>query len=232
MNAVITGATKGIGKAIACKLAEAGYNVAICSRKQSDIDLFCNELIQTYQVKAVGLETDCSNREQLQRFSDFVLQHFPAVDVLVNNAGTYMPGTILDEPEELLYRHMQLNLYAAHYLSRVFGRKMRENLSGHIINICSVAAIKPVIAAGSYTVTKIALLGLTRVLREELMPHNIKVSAILPGSTLTESWEGTTLPPERFVQAEDVAKAVFTCLSMSEGANIDELLVRPRLGEI
>lgn len=232
MNAVITGATKGMGKAIALKLAEAGYNLAICSRGKADIEALCAEIAGKYNVSAFGLETDCSDSVQLARFAAFVQQHFSKVDVLVNNAGSYVPAAILDEPDDLLHNQMKINLYAAHYLSRVFGKQMRQNRSGHVLNICSIAALKPVVAAGSYTVTKFALLGLTRVLREEMMPYDVKVTAIIPGSTLTGSWEGTTIPSSRFVEAEDIAKAVLTCIQLSEGANIDELIIRPLKGEI
>lgn len=232
MNAVITGATKGMGRAIAMLLAETGYNVAICARNQSEIDNLCEEIRGKYQVKAIGLQTDCSSSPQLNNFTDFVQQHFPTVEVLVNNAGMFVPASILDEPDDLLYKQMQLNLYAAHVLCRTFGRKMRDDRKGHIFNICSVASIKPIATAGSYTVTKVALLGLTRVLREELMPYNVKITAIIPGSTLTASWEGTSLPAERFVSATDVANAILASLQMSSGANVDELVIRPLKGEV
>jgi len=233
MNAVITGATKGIGKAIAEKLAYSGYNLAICSRNQAEIDTFKKELILINpEIIVAGLQTDCADPEQVHHFAGFVQQHFPVVDVLVNNVGIYIPASILDETDKTMNLHMQLNFNTAYHLCRVFGRQMRDNCNGHIINICSVAAIKPVVTAGSYTVTKFALLGLTRVLREELMPYQVKVTAILPGSTLTHSWEGTDIPPERFVAAADVADAVFNCLQSSSGCNIDELILRPVKGEI
>jgi len=232
MNAIITGATKGMGRAIALKLAEDGYNIATCARSQADLDDLCEEIKQKFPVHAIGLETDCSNFAQLERFTDFVQQHFQTVEVLVNNAGMFIPATILDEPDELLQKQMQVNLFAAHTLSRVFGRKMRERRSGHIFNICSIASIQPVVSAGSYTVTKMALLGLTKVLREELMPYEVKVTAILPGSTLTSSWDGTDLPADRFVLASDVAQTISAALKMSKGANVDEIVISPVLGQI
>jgi 3-oxoacyl-[acyl-carrier protein] reductase len=233
MNAVITGATKGIGKAIAQKLALAGYNLAICSRSQSEIDTFKTELIRINpRVTIIGLQTDCADPQQVQGFAGFVQQHFEEVDVLVNNAGTYIPASILDESEDTLQLQMQLNFNTAYQLCRIFGRQMKNNRKGHIVNICSIAAIRPIVSAGSYTVTKFALLGLTRVLREELMPYHVKVTAILPGSTLTDSWKGTDIPADRFVSADDVGNVVLSCLQMSAGCNIDELVIRPLEGEI
>lgn len=233
MNAIITGASKGMGKAIALKLAEAGYNLAICARNQSELEGCISEIKHLNpSINVVGLQTDCADSAQLASFANFVQQHFDVVDVLINNAGTFIPAHILDEGDDVLDSQMKLNLYAAHYLCKVFGRQMRKRNSGHIVNICSVAALTPVVSAGSYTVTKFALLGLTRVLREELMPHNVKVTAILPGSTLSDSWAGTDIPPERFVLVEDIASAVLNCLKMSAGCNVDELLIRPVKGEV
>jgi 3-oxoacyl-[acyl-carrier protein] reductase len=151
---------------------------------------------------------------------------------LINNAGIFIPSQLFDEHDNLLQKQMSINVYAPYLFSKILGKKMIENKSGHIFNICSVASLNPVKNAASYSVTKIALLGLTKALREELMPHHVKVTAILPGSTLTDSWAGTDIPAERFVSAEDVAKAILACLQMSEGANVDELIIRPVLGEI
>lgn len=233
MNAVITGATKGIGRAIASKLAHAGFNVAICSRNQNEIDSFCQELTLKFpDIKAIGLATDCSNPAHVKRFADFVQQQFQVVDVLINNAGVFKPGSLLDEEDSGLEIQYEVNFHTAYTLSKVFGRKMRDARSGYIINICSIAAKSPIASAGSYSVTKMALLGLTNVLRLELMQHNVKVTAILPGSTLTSSWEGTTIPEEMFIAADDIANAVMYCLNATAGANVDELIVNPLTGTI
>lgn len=233
MNAVITGATKGMGRAIAIKLASAGYNLVICSRDQSEIDSFCQELMsQNPSIRAAGLSTNCAEPTQVTAFANFVQQHFQRVDVLINNVGIFHPGSILDEDTRVMETQFQVNFNTAYTLCREFGRQMRENKTGHIINICSVAAINPVAEAGSYTVTKFALLGLTKVLRLELMPHNVKVTAILPGSTLTSSWEGTSLPADRLIASEDVANAVLYCLKTSKGANPDEIIISPLAGQL
>ncbi|MBC8054429.1 MAG: SDR family oxidoreductase [Sphingobacteriaceae bacterium] len=233
MNAVITGATKGMGKAIAIKLAAAGYNLAICSRNQSELDSFCQKLMSDNpSVRVVGLNTDCAEPLQVTAFASFVQQHFDQVDVLINNAGVFYPGSVLDEDESNLDQQLEINFRAAYKLCRIFGKQMRNRKAGYIINICSIAAINPVPEAGSYTVTKFALYGLTKVLRLELMKHNVKVTAILPGSTLTSSWEGTTIPKEQFIAPEDVASAVLYCLSGSAGSNPDEIIISPLSGQI
>jgi 3-oxoacyl-[acyl-carrier protein] reductase len=226
MNAIITGATKGIGKAIATRLAKHGYNLAICSRDSNELEHFADDLRHT-GAKIMIWQADCSIKQEVYAFCDAVKKQMETVDVLVNNAGTYLPGSLLDESDDHLQKQMDLNLNSAYYLSKYFGKMMRERQSGHIFNICSVASKTIVENAGSYSVTKSALLSLNDVLRAELSKHNVKVTAILPGSTLTASWEGTQIPADRFVQPEDIASALYTILNLSKGVNVDEIVLRP-----
>lgn len=226
MNAIITGASKGIGKAIALKLAQNGYNLAICARNELALLAFAAEL-RTLNIRVIAVVVDCSKKEELISFFKHIKAEMQTVDVLVNNVGTFLPGSILDEVDEVFEKQQQLNLNAAYYVSKNFGKMMREARSGHIFNICSIASRQVVENAGSYTVTKAAMLSLNHVLRAELAPYQVKVTAILPGSTLTASWEGTTIPAETFVQPEDIANSLYSILRLSNGVNVDELILTP-----
>ncbi|WP_442588692.1 SDR family oxidoreductase [Pedobacter sp. AW31-3R] len=226
MNAIVTGATKGIGKAIAVKLAEAGYNLAICARNEQDLAAMAAELEYT-KVQVFYRATDCSDKEQVYRFCEESRREMDHVDVLVNNAGTFLPGALLDEEDERFELQQQLNLNAVYYMSKYFGKMMRKQQYGHIFTLCSVASKEYIENAGSYAVTKSALLSLNTVLRKELSIFNVKVTAILPGPTLTASWEGTAIPAERFVQPEDIASTLVTVLNLSSGANVEEIIIRP-----
>lgn len=226
MNAIITGASKGIGKAIALKLAQCGYNLAICARNQAELQAVEAEL-KSFNVKVLAIKADCSKKEEVISFFHYVQLEMKQVDVLVNNVGTFLPGNLLDEADEVFEIQQQLNLNSAYYLSKYFGKMMREAKSGHIFNICSIASKQVIEDAGSYTVTKTAMLSLNNVLRKALAEYNVKVTAILPGSTLTASWEGTTIPPETFVQPEDIANSIYSILNLSNGVNVDELIITP-----
>ncbi|WP_316818756.1 SDR family oxidoreductase [Pedobacter nyackensis] len=226
MNAIITGATKGIGKAIAIRLAEHGYNLAICARNSQELERFADDLRYT-GAKILIWQADCSIKEEVYAFCNAVKEQMGTVDVLVNNVGTYLPGSLLDEADDVLQKQLDLNLNAAYYVSKYFGKMMRECQKGHIFNICSIASKAVVENGGSYSVTKSALLSLNDVLRAELSKYNVKVTAILPGSTLTSSWEGTDIPAERFVQPEDIASALYTILNLSKGVNVDEIVLKP-----
>ncbi len=226
MKAIITGATKGIGRAIAIKLFENGYEIVLLARNLEELKKLQNDLFlegKTVLIYAV----DCANKTEIYKFFNDVEQDFGFVDVLVNNVGAFLPGNLLDEDDETFEKQQQVNVNASYYFSKFFGKKMRDKKRGHIFNICSVASNFPVKNGGSYSVTKAAMLSLNHVLRQELAPHHVKVTAFLPGSTKTSSWEGTNIPDEKFVQPEDIAETLFTILNLSTGVNVDEVLITP-----
>lgn len=225
-NAVITGATKGIGRAIALKLAQHGYNLAICARTGSDLISLQKEL-EPMGVKVVAIVANCSIKADVHLLFEKVTSVFNTIEILVNNVGVFLPGSILDESDESFELQQQLNVNAAYYCAKYFGKRMREQRSGHLFNICSIASREVIENAGAYTVTKTALLSLNNVLRKELSSHNVKVTAILPGSTLTASWAGTTISADKFVQPEDIANALYAILNLSGGVNVDEIVLTP-----
>jgi len=165
MNAVITGATKGIGKAIAIKLANEGLNLSICARTEDDLAALKMELEPT-GVKVLALVADCSKKEDVIAFFENTIATFGAIDVLVNNVGVFLNGSILDEDDESFELQQQLNLNATYYFAKYFGRIMRNQRAGHIFNICSIASVEVIENAGAYTVTKTAMLSLNNVLRK------------------------------------------------------------------
>ena len=233
MNAIVTGTTKGIGSAIVRQLAAHNFNIVLCSRNQQELDAQLAELREANpKLRFYGMKADMENMTDVKEFAKFSLKCLGSADVLVNNAGLYIPSDVLQEEESSLERQMKVNVYAPHYLSKYIAESMKLKSAGHIFNICSIASVKPVINAGSYSISKAALLSLSKVLREALMPFGIKVTAILPGATLTDSWAGTTLPSERFIAPEDVASSIINCLQMSAGANVEEVLIRPLKGDI
>jgi len=226
MKAVITGATKGIGRAIAIKLWKEGYHLALVARGLQELKTLRDELFITGRTVLI-YAVDCADKNAVYRFLNEVDADFGFADVLVNNVGTYLPGSLLDEDDSAFEKQQDLNVNACYYISKFFGKKMRTAQRGHVFNICSVASKAPVENGGSYSVTKAAMLSLNHVLRQELAPHNVKVTAFLPGSTKTSSWNGTTIPDEKFVQPEDIAETLFTILNLSKGVNVDEVLITP-----
>lgn len=227
---VITGGTKGIGRAVIDKFVEQGFDVATCARKLQALEA----LRDAHSSKATIhiFQADMSIREQVKSFCDFVLSLNRPIDVLVNNAGYFIPGEISTEEEGAMEAMMQANLYSAYHVTRGFIQNMKARKNGHIFNICSIASIKAYPNGGSYAITKFALLGMTKCLREELKTHGIRVTAILPGATLTASWEGVNLPDERFMKVEDVADMIYASYVLSSRSVVEEVIIRPQLGDI
>lgn len=232
-NVLITGATKGMGRAIATAFAKEGLNVAICSRSGNDLEQFKNELLQINPgIQVVTRIADGSNKEQLLAFAAAAEKELGFISVVVNSLGMFDPVSILDETEAAFDKQLHTNLMPAYHLYRFFGKKMQEAREGYIFTICSVASIDQIASAGTYSVTKTALLGLTRVMKLEMQPYNVKVTAVIPGSTLTNSWAGTTISKDKFVLPEDIASAIINTYRMSPGANVDQIIIRPAGGQL
>lgn len=229
---VVTGGTKGIGRALLQKFARENFDLVTCSRNQDALVALEKTLSSEYPVKVWHQRADLSKREEVGAFVSFVQSLGRPVDVLVNNSGLFIPGQVHSEAEGVLENMINTNVYSAYHLTRGLVPAMITRRQGYIFNMCSTASITPYVNGGSYCISKFALLGMTRVLREEMKPHDIKVTAVIPGATLTASWEGTDLPPERFMKPEDVAEAIWAAYSLSPQSVLEELLIRPQLGDL
>jgi short-subunit dehydrogenase len=229
---VVTGGTKGIGRAILERFAQAGFDVATCARKADELTKLKEAFEAKWKIKAYVQVADMADKKQVKAFTEFVIGLNRPVDVLVNNAGYFVPGFVLDEAEGSLESMIDSNVYSAYYTTRGLAPAMKKNKSGHIFNMCSIASIKAYPNGGSYAISKFALLGLSKVLREELKEFGVRVTAILPGATRTASWDGVELPDERFMKVEDVADTVYAAYSLSSRSVVEEILIRPQLGDI
>jgi short-subunit dehydrogenase len=232
-NAIITASTKGMGRAISISFAKEGLNLAICSRHDDELAAFKTELLAINpNIKVFTSVTDCSVKQQVLAFAAAAGAELGDISIIVNNAGMYTYSSILDDTEDAFQKQVNTNLMPAYELYRYFGKKMMAAKDGHIFNICSIAAISPIAEAGTYSVTKFALLGLTKVMRLEMQDHGVKVTAIIPGSTLTDSWKGMLVDKDKMVLPEDIASAVINIYKMSVGANVDEIIIKPAYGQI
>ncbi|WP_210465171.1 SDR family NAD(P)-dependent oxidoreductase [Rufibacter roseolus] len=230
---VVTGGTKGIGRAIVDRFAAEGFHIITCSRSQKDLDNLKLEIEQKYTFsKVFFVSADVSQAGEVQRFLEYIQSLKVKVDVLVNNAGFFIPGKIHEESDTVLREMINTNLYSAYDLTKGLVTDMIRRRDGHIFTLCSTASIMAYPNGGSYCIAKHALYGMTRVLREELKEYNIRVTAVLPGATYTSSWEGVDLPKDRFMKPEDVANAIWNAHYISKQTVIEELLLRPQLGDI
>ena len=174
---------------------------------------------------------DLSQKAAVQAFAAWCLQQGTA-HVLVNNAGTYLPGNIKDEAEGNLEHMMNTNLYSAYYLTRLLLPGMLQKASGHIFNICSIAALDAYDGGGSYSISKFALDGFSQNLRHELKQTGLKVTAVFPGAVLTDSWAGFDNSTKRIMEASDVAAMVLAASKLSPQAVVEQIVLRPQLGDL
>ena len=230
---VVTGGSKGIGRAVIEKFAIHGFDIVTCARNTQDLEKLEQHLNRIAPSSKVYYKAvDMAEKEQVKSFTRFVSELNRPVDVLVNNAGYFLPGEISTEPDGTLESMIHANLYSAYHTTRGLVQKMKERKSGHIFNICSIASIKAYSNGGSYAITKFAMLGFSKCLREELKGDGIRVTAVMPGATKTASWEGTDLPDERFMKIEDIADTVYAANMLSERSVVEEIIIRPQLGDI
>ncbi len=231
--AIISGGTKGIGRACIQRFMEAGFDVVTCARNESDL-LELQEETRLAFPKTILIcrKADLSVRSELNSFIEHIISLNRSIDVLINNTGIFIPGQVHNEEEGVLEKTIETNLYSAYHLTRGLINEMISRRKGHIFTLCSTASIVAYPNGGSYCISKFALYGMTKVLREEMKPFNVKVTAVLPGATFTDSWKGTELPSERFMDSKDVADTIFAAYSLSPRANLEEILIRPQLGDL
>ena len=230
---VITGGTKGLGRAFAETFATHGFDVCVCARTRGDLDAMQADWTGRFpQSRLFPYAADLSKKADVFLFAAHIRSLWPRLDVLINNAGIFLPGAISEEAEGTLETLIEVNLYSAYHLTRALLPLMRPYRKGHIFNLCSIASIMAYPDGGSYTISKFALLGFSRVLREEMKPEGIKVTALLPGATWSDSWRGVDFPTDRLMQADDIAKMVWAAYTLSDSAVVEELLIRPQLGDL
>lgn len=238
MKAIITGASKGMGKAIASKLVIQGFDIAICARDKHQLQQTANELQDLNADVTIFYEVrDLSIKQEAIDFGKSVLNAFERIDILVNNAGTFIPGQISNEEDGNLEKLMSINVYSAYHVTRAVINSMKANTlqngsRAHIFNISSVAALKAYSHGGSYSISKYALEGFSKNLREELKEDFIKVTTVNPGATMSDSWNGSGVEASRIMTPEDIADMIWAVYNLSPQAVVEEIVIRPQLGDL
>jgi short-subunit dehydrogenase len=215
MNVVITGASKGIGQAIAEKFASHGHHLFLCARKEAALYKTMEALQKKYPAAIIKAKPfDISRKEEAKAFGVWCLE-YGVPDIVVNNAGAFEPGTVHNEADGLLESQLATNLYSAYHVTRTVLPWMMERHSGHVFNICSIAGLKAYENGGAYSISKFAMDGFSKNLREEMKPFGIKVTTVYPGAVLTDSWGNFD-----------------NSRNLSKGACVEEIVMRPQQGDL
>jgi short-subunit dehydrogenase len=235
MVILITGASRGIGFAIAETFAadQQAHTLIMVSQNAAKLAASAADL-QTRFPQNTVLHYACNlaDKAAIATLSEWLHTQVEAVDVVVNNAGYFLPGSVHNEPDGTLEEMLQTNLLSAYHLTRAVLPAMMARKSGHVFNICSIASLHAYANGGSYSISKFALLGFGQNLREEMKPYHIKVTNVMPGAVYTDSWAGSGVQKERIMEAADVAKMVYTAAHLSPQACVEDIVMRPVLGDL
>jgi short-subunit dehydrogenase len=226
MKAVISGATRGIGKAIAEKLAIQGFDLVLMARNEKALTL-CKLELSKPNITVEYLAIDFSKESYIEVLAQNS-SLFEKTTILVNNFGIYSMQNAADIELVKLKDQMQLNLYSAISLTQNILDGSGSTLK-NIINIASVMSIQATSFAADYSISKHAFKAWNDALREELRSKNMKVSAIFPGSVNTSSWDGIEVDRSEMIQAEDIAECVSCILKMKSRTLLEEIHISPQI---
>lgn len=232
MNVIVTGASKGIGRAVAEQFAAGGHDLFLCARGEVALYKTTEELMTKYPAVTIRSKpADLSKKETAHAFGNWCLS-YAVPDILVNNAGLFESGSVHNEAEGLLESQLATNLFSAYHLTRTVLPAMMQRGSGHIFNLCSIASLAAYENGGAYSISKFAMYGFSKNLREEMKPHGIKVTSLHPGAVMTDSWSGFDNTSKRIMEPEDIAKMIYAAAQLSPQACVEDIVIRPLLGDL
>lgn len=224
MNIIISGATRGIGRAIAKELATKNHRLILIARNSEDLEELKKELEENTSVKIFSC--DLSNMEESKQLKDRI-SSLSETDVLINNLGIFETNPADQIQLDELQKMLDVNLYSAINLSSLIVEDMKNKENGVIINMASVMAHMAAPFAANYSISKHAFKGWNDALREELRQHGIRVCAIYPGAVNTSSWDGIEVNRDAMIQPEDIAKLVASLLEMNYNTLVEEIKLSP-----
>jgi len=224
--ALVTGASRGIGFAIARRLGRMGARVAICGRDQAKLDQSATSL-RGEGIETLAVPADVARADQISSLVQKTQQELGAIDILVNNAGTGVFGPFHEFSEADWNTVMDTNLKSVFLVCRAVAPEMIRRQTGHIINISSLAGKNTFANGAIYCASKWGLMGLSGSMAEDLRAYGIRVSAICPGSVATEFPGQGGKSPSKILQPDDIAHAVAALVTQAEGSFISEVHIRP-----
>lgn len=231
---LVTGASQGIGAAIAKAFARdvKGVRLLLVARNARGLATVAKACLRLGAREAVPLPTDLTEEAAVGALSRTVIEQHGVPDVLINNAGSFKPTKFLQLSVADFDQQLNANLRSVFLVSRAFAPAMAERRSGDIFNMSSIAGLQAYPGGAAYCAAKFGLTGLSRVMRAELRESGVRVCTVFPGATDSPSWDGSGVPKERLMPAEDVAAAFLAAWRLSRRSVLEELVLRPQLGDL
>jgi NADP-dependent 3-hydroxy acid dehydrogenase YdfG len=230
---LITGASQGIGAAIAKVFAREirGVRLALVARSQKNLQTVargCVRLGATVEV----FPCDVGDEASVAAMAQAVTKRFGAVDVLINNAGKFAAAPFTEMSVADFDRMIAANLRSVFLVSRVFVPGMIKRGRGDVFNMSSIAGLAAYPGGAGYSAAKFGVTGLSKVMRAELKTKGVRVCCVYPGATFSPSWQGSGVPAERMMPAEDVARAFLDIYRLGRRTVVEEIVLRPQLGDL
>jgi NAD(P)-dependent dehydrogenase (short-subunit alcohol dehydrogenase family) len=232
VKVVVTGASQGIGEAVACAFAsQPDMQLFLVARNRENLERVAKSC-REQGAHATYIECDVTQDEQVDRMAQTVLKDGEAPDIVVNNAGRFVPGRLVETSPDQFREQLDVNVTSAFLVSRSFVPAMIRRGGGHLFFLASVASIQGYAGGAAYCAAKHGVLGLARVLREETKDNGLRVTAVLPGATRTPSWDGLGIPEDRFIPATDIAQTIVDVARLGDRTVVEEILIRPQPGDL
>lgn len=232
LKAFVTGATRGIGRAIATRLAPRCNAMILVARDEAALSETSRELRELGCDKVEAWPIDLAKPTDVASLAERLSDFQGPIDATILNAGTFFEGSLGDSVSSDFRETLEVNLVANYELVKVLLPRLRLSAFPRVIIVGSTAGAETYPLGPLYSVSKWGLRGYAFNLRRELMTSGIGVTYIAPGATLTDLWEGEDLPPGRLLEADDIARVVACVLDLSTQAVVEEIVVRPMLGDI
>lgn len=235
---VITGASQGIGRAIAERFAQAcagredPVRLALLARSLDKLEDVARRCREHGAGAAAVFPCDVTDDEAVFAAAEAIGERFTGPDVVVSNAGLFEPGSLAETEPEQFRRQVSVNLTSAFVVTKAFLEDMTRQGSGHLFYVASIAARTAYAGGAAYGAAKAGLANMAGVVREETKEAGLRVTTLLPGATRTPSWNGTDLPDERFMAPEDVAETLLSAWRLSKRSVVEEIVLRPQQGDI
>lgn len=230
---LITGASQGIGEALALEFAKElkGVRLALVARTKENLTRVAS------RCKKLGAQVeifpcDVADEQAVLVLKKAVTKTFKHVDVLINNAGNFKAASLVDMSVAMFDQLISTNLRSVFLVSQAFIPQMIKRKQGSIFNMSSIAGLIAYPGGAGYSAAKFGVTGLSKVMRSELKAHGIRVTCVYPGATFSPSWKGSNVPAKRMMPAEDVAKAFYAIYQMSKRTVVEEIVLRPLLGDL
>ncbi|KYP81593.1 3-ketoacyl-ACP reductase [Ferroacidibacillus organovorans] len=223
--ALITGAGKGIGKAIAVKLASEGVHLGLLARTRTDIESLANTLQKSYDVRVSVATADVSNRTEVESAIEVLSKDLGPIDILINNAGTAKFGSVAEMNPDDWEHIVKVNLFGTYYVTRTVLPDMMRRNTGNIINVSSTAGQRGNATTSAYSASKFGVIGFTESLMQEARKSNIRVTALTPSTVNTELASNIGLKvgdEDRMMQPEDVADLVLSILKLPQRVFVNQ----------